>query len=150
VSVRVEPRFTRDIDLAVAVTDDALAESLVADLVAMKLLSLAPDRPEDGVDLHALVSQLSSEDGGGPSMPSHSSRPGARIGARHSAPHSSAGWEAHEERSVCTRGEPASLPGTYTVMYIYITVWLNDTRSPRRDRSFPPSWIRPSQASRWN
>ena len=136
VSVRVEPRFTRDIDLAVAVTDDAVAESLVADLVAegfalklklsleqkalgrlaavrllppgqadegividllfassgiepeicldaerleiapeltipvaqaghlvaMKLLALAPDRPQDGVDLHALVSQMSAED----------------------------------------------------------------------------------------
>lgn len=32
VSVRVEPRFTRDIDLAVAVADDAAAEALVADL----------------------------------------------------------------------------------------------------------------------
>ena len=34
VSVRVEPRFTRDIDVAVAVADDAAAESLVGDLVA--------------------------------------------------------------------------------------------------------------------
>ena len=34
VSVRVEPRFTRDIDLAVAVADDAVAEALVGDLVA--------------------------------------------------------------------------------------------------------------------
>jgi hypothetical protein len=33
VSVRVEPRFTRDIDLAVAVPDDRAAEGLVADLV---------------------------------------------------------------------------------------------------------------------
>lgn len=32
VSIRVEPRFTRDIDLAVAVADDAAAEALVADL----------------------------------------------------------------------------------------------------------------------
>jgi hypothetical protein len=31
VSVRVEPRFTRDIDLAVAVADDRAAEQLVAD-----------------------------------------------------------------------------------------------------------------------
>jgi predicted nucleotidyltransferase len=134
VSVRVEPRFTRDIDLAVAVTDDAVAESLVAalvaegfalklsleqqalgrlasvrllppgqsewgividllftscgiepeicrdaerleiapqltvpvaqagHLVAMKVLALAPDRPQDAVDLHALVPQLSVED----------------------------------------------------------------------------------------
>jgi hypothetical protein len=29
VSVRAEPRFTRDVDLAVAVTDDAAAEALV-------------------------------------------------------------------------------------------------------------------------
>jgi hypothetical protein len=34
VSVRTEPRFTRDIDLAVAVPDDASAEALIADLVA--------------------------------------------------------------------------------------------------------------------
>lgn len=34
VSVRVEPRFTRDIDVAVAVADDAAAESLVGELVA--------------------------------------------------------------------------------------------------------------------
>ena len=134
VSIRVEPRFTRDIDLAVAVVDDAAAESLVADLVAagfvlklsleqqalgrlaavrlippgepeegividllftssgiepeicrdaerleiapgltvpvaqaghlvaMKLLALGPDRPQDGVDLRALVLQLTEED----------------------------------------------------------------------------------------
>ncbi len=34
VSARAEPRFTRDVDLAVAVDDDATAEALVADLVA--------------------------------------------------------------------------------------------------------------------
>lgn len=34
VSIRVEPRFTRDIDLVVAVADDAAAETLVADLQA--------------------------------------------------------------------------------------------------------------------
>lgn len=134
VSVRVEPRFTRDIDLAVAVTDDAAAESLVTELVAagytlrlsleqqalgrlaavrllppgqheegividllfsssgiepeicrdaerieiapdltvpvaraghlvaMKILALAPDRPQDGIDLHALVAQLTPEE----------------------------------------------------------------------------------------
>lgn len=134
VSIRAEPRFTRDIDLAVAVADDAVAESLVADLVAagytlklaleqqalrrlatvrllapgepdegividllftssgiepeicrdaerleiaprltvpvahaghlvaMKILALAPDRPQDGVDLRALVSGLTEED----------------------------------------------------------------------------------------
>jgi hypothetical protein len=33
VSARVEPRFTRDIDLAVAVEDDAAAESLVRQLM---------------------------------------------------------------------------------------------------------------------
>ena len=130
-SIRVDPRFTRDVDLAVAVQDDAVAEALVADLraegytlrlsleqqalgrlaavrllppgeadegividllftscgiepeicgdaerleivpgltvpvaqtghlVAMKLLALEPDRPQDGVDLRALVSHLS-------------------------------------------------------------------------------------------
>ena len=127
VSIRVEPRFTRDIDLAVSVADDAAAEAVVADftargftllvsldqaalgrlatvrllppgepeqgvvvdllfmssgiepetcraaerlevapglrvpvaqaghLIAMKILALAPDRPQDGVDLLALV-----------------------------------------------------------------------------------------------
>lgn len=34
VSIRVEPRFTRDIDLAVAIADDAAAETLVANLQA--------------------------------------------------------------------------------------------------------------------
>lgn len=34
VSIRAEPRFTRDVDLAVAVVDDAAAESLVGDLRA--------------------------------------------------------------------------------------------------------------------
>jgi predicted nucleotidyltransferase len=34
VSVRCEPRFTRDIDLAVAVSDDAAAEHLISSLVA--------------------------------------------------------------------------------------------------------------------
>lgn len=34
ISVRVEPRFTRDIDIAVAVSDDHAAETLVADLTA--------------------------------------------------------------------------------------------------------------------
>jgi hypothetical protein len=34
VSVRAEPRFTRDVDLAVAVENDAAAETLVSELVA--------------------------------------------------------------------------------------------------------------------
>lgn len=34
VSMRCEPRFTRDVDLAVAVADDAAAEALVSDLTA--------------------------------------------------------------------------------------------------------------------
>ena len=134
VSIRVEPRFTRDIDLAVAVADDAAAEALVGDLVAagftlkvsleqqalgrlaavrvvppgqpdegivvdllfassgiepeicrdaepidiapgftvpvaqaghlvaMKILALAPDRPQDGLDLRGLVSQFTPEE----------------------------------------------------------------------------------------
>lgn len=133
-SVRAEPRFTRDIDLVVAVADDAGAEALVAHLlaggfrlrlslehqalgrlaavrltppgepgegivvdllfsssgiesqiccdadplevapgltvpvaqaghlVAMKLLSIAPDRPQDGADLHALMANLDEAD----------------------------------------------------------------------------------------
>jgi hypothetical protein len=34
VSVRTEPRFTRDVDVVVAIADDSGAESVVADLVA--------------------------------------------------------------------------------------------------------------------
>ena len=33
-SIRVEPRFTRDIDLAVSVADDEAAEAVVADFTA--------------------------------------------------------------------------------------------------------------------
>ena len=134
VSVRAEPRFTRDIDIAAAVNDDASAEGLVSTLVlsgfrlrlslehdalkrlatvrlsppgepeegivvdllfassgieseicrdadrlelapgltvpvaqaghlvAMKLLALAPDRPQDAVDLRALVATLTEPD----------------------------------------------------------------------------------------
>jgi predicted nucleotidyltransferase len=134
VSVRCEPRFTRDIDVAAAVIDDAGAEALVANLlasgfrfrlslghdalnrlatvrltppgepdegvvvdllfassgieteicrdadrlevapgltipvaqaghlVAMKLLALAPDRPQDAVDLRALIATLTEAD----------------------------------------------------------------------------------------
>ena len=134
VSVRSEPRFTRDIDVAAAVLDDAGAEALVATLlaggfrlrlslehdalkrlatvrltppgepdegivvdllfassgieteicrdadrlevapgltvpvaqaghlVAMKLLALAPDRPQDAVDLRALIATLTEAD----------------------------------------------------------------------------------------
>ena len=134
VSVRVEPRFTRDIDLAVAIADDAAAEALVADLqgrgftiqlsleqraigrlaavrltapgeyttgivvdllfassgiegdicaaadvmeiasgmaipvatvghlLVMKVLSRSDERPQDGVDLHALLDVLTIDD----------------------------------------------------------------------------------------
>ena len=134
ISVRVEPRFTRDIDIAVAVVDDHAAETLVADLVArgfrlqlaleqqalgrlatvrltppgehdegvivdllfnssgieaeicrdaarleiaprlvvpvaqaghlvaMKILAVAPDRPQDGVDLRALIARLTPQE----------------------------------------------------------------------------------------
>lgn len=134
VSVRSEPRFTRDIDVAAAVNDDVSAEALVSSLVvsgfrlrlslehealkrlatvrltppgegeegvvvdllfassgieseicrdadrlelapglsvpvaqaghlvAMKLLALAPDRPQDALDLRALVATLTEAD----------------------------------------------------------------------------------------
>ncbi len=134
VSIRVEPRFTRDIDVAVAVADDAAAEALVSDLaaagfrlqlsleqqalgrlatvrllppgereegvvidllfassgiepeicreaerlevvpglvvpvaqaghlVAMKILAMGPDRPQDAIDLRALMAQLTMPD----------------------------------------------------------------------------------------
>jgi predicted nucleotidyltransferase len=41
VSARAEPRFTRDIDLAVAVADDQQAERLVNDLVALRYTVVA-------------------------------------------------------------------------------------------------------------
>jgi hypothetical protein len=134
VSIRTEPRFTRDVDIAVALDDDGAAESLVGGLlaggftlvlsleqhalgrlaavrllppggpeegvvvdlllastgiereicreaqaigvvpgliapvataghlVAMKLLAMAPDRPQDAVDLRALLSTLTDAD----------------------------------------------------------------------------------------
>ncbi len=134
VSVRCEPRFTRDIDSAIAVADDAAAEALVSGLladgyrlrlslehdvlgrlatvrltppgesdegvildllfassgieedicrdaerlalaegavvpvaraghlIATKLLAIGPDRPQDGVDLQALKTQLTGEE----------------------------------------------------------------------------------------
>ena len=134
VSVRSEPRFTRDVDVAAAVNDDAAAEALVSSLVAsgfrlrlslehdtlkrlatvrltppgepeegvvidllfassgieseicreadrlelgsglivpvaqaghlvaMKLLALAPDRPQDAIDLRALIATLTEAD----------------------------------------------------------------------------------------
>lgn len=41
VSARAEPRFTRDVDLAVSVTDDSVAESLVNHLVSKGFVVLA-------------------------------------------------------------------------------------------------------------
>jgi len=41
VSVRTEPRFTRDVDLAVAVTDDATAEAVIGELLQRGYRSLA-------------------------------------------------------------------------------------------------------------
>ncbi|MGH8938524.1 MAG: nucleotidyl transferase AbiEii/AbiGii toxin family protein, partial [Actinomycetes bacterium] len=60
VSVRTEPRFTRDIDVAVLVDDDPGAERLVRSLiaghlVALKLLARDDDpRPQDAAGLRAL------------------------------------------------------------------------------------------------
>ncbi|MBA3393554.1 MAG: hypothetical protein H0T89_12975 [Deltaproteobacteria bacterium] len=77
VSARTEPRFTRDIDVAVAVADDESAEAIVPELVtaadsmtvlgrrvavatighliALKLLARDDEhRPQDRVDLRAL------------------------------------------------------------------------------------------------
>ena len=41
VSVRTEPRFTRDVDLAVAVADDAMAEAVIGELLQRGYRSLA-------------------------------------------------------------------------------------------------------------
>jgi predicted nucleotidyltransferase len=79
VSVRCEPRFTRDIDLAVAVADDSAAEGLVTGLVAAGYrlrLSLEhdvlrrlaavrltpPDESDEGVVLDLLFASSGIED----------------------------------------------------------------------------------------
>jgi predicted nucleotidyltransferase len=79
VSIRVDPRFTRDIDLAVAVADDAEAEQLVAALVARGFalrLSLEqraigrlatvrlspPGEPTEGVVIDLLFASTGIED----------------------------------------------------------------------------------------
>lgn len=54
VSVRVEPRFTRDIDLAVAVPDDEAAEALIAAFQAVDF-SLALSLEQQAVDRLAAV-----------------------------------------------------------------------------------------------
>lgn len=78
VSVRVEPRFTRDIDLAVAVPDDAAAERLVANLTAAgfalqltleqqalgrlaAVRLLPPGEPEQGIVVDLLFSSSGIE-----------------------------------------------------------------------------------------
>ncbi|MEO8680792.1 MAG: nucleotidyl transferase AbiEii/AbiGii toxin family protein [Vicinamibacterales bacterium] len=48
VSIRVEPRFTRDIDLAVAAPDDGVAESLVSHLQAKGFSQLSLDQQAMG------------------------------------------------------------------------------------------------------
>jgi hypothetical protein len=70
VSVRAEPRFTRDADLVVAVDSDIEAEAMVRSflvrgyrvlvaatghLIALKLLSVAPGRETDAADLRSLA-----------------------------------------------------------------------------------------------
>lgn len=78
VSVRCEPRFTRDIDLAVAVTDDEAAEALVSRLTAagyrpnlvlehdvLRRLATArlvpPGEPDDGVVVDLLFASSGIE-----------------------------------------------------------------------------------------
>jgi hypothetical protein len=78
VSVRAEPRFTRDVDLAVAVRDDAQAESLTKSLldVGYRLLAtveqeaanrlatarlLPPGEPEEGVVVDLLFASSGIE-----------------------------------------------------------------------------------------
>lgn len=78
VSIRAEPRFTRDIDLAVAVDDDASAEALVSHLqglgfslrlsleqTALSRLAtvrlLPPGEPEQGVVIDLLFASSSIE-----------------------------------------------------------------------------------------
>ena len=60
VSVRTEPRFTRDIDFAVAVESDADAETY---LVAMKLVIREDEvRPRDREDLVQLAAVADAEE----------------------------------------------------------------------------------------
>ena len=73
VSVRADPRFTRDVDLAVAVEGDPQAERLIADLrsVGYEVLEtveqeetkrFATTRPQDAADLVALMPLATEED----------------------------------------------------------------------------------------
>jgi hypothetical protein len=78
VSIRAEPRFTRDIDLAVAVDDDASAEALVSHLQALgftlrlsleqtalsrlaTVRLLPPGEPEEGVVIDLLFASSAIE-----------------------------------------------------------------------------------------
>lgn len=65
VSVRTEPRFTRDIDLALAVRDDAMAEALVHGLARSGYRVLASIEQEAAGRLATVRLEAPGEDAGG-------------------------------------------------------------------------------------
>ena len=55
----IEPEICRDADRLELAPGLTVPVAQAGHLVAMKLLALSPNRPQDGVDLHALVENLS-------------------------------------------------------------------------------------------
>lgn len=58
----IEPEICRDAERLEIVPGLAVPVAGVAHLVAMKLLALSPDRPQDGIDLRGLIRQLTLDD----------------------------------------------------------------------------------------
>ncbi len=58
----IEPEICREAERLEIAPGLTVPMAQAGHLVAMKLLALAPDRPQDGVDLQALVSQLTPAD----------------------------------------------------------------------------------------
>jgi hypothetical protein len=58
----IEPEICRDAEPLEVTPGLVVPVARAGHLVAMKLLALGPDRPQDGVDLSALISQLTPEE----------------------------------------------------------------------------------------
>ena len=58
----IEPEICRDAERLEIAPGLTVPVAQAGHLVAMKLLALGPNRPQDGVDLHALVLQLTEQD----------------------------------------------------------------------------------------
>ncbi|MEO8680793.1 MAG: hypothetical protein ABI665_17205 [Vicinamibacterales bacterium] len=58
----VEPEICRDAERLEIVPGLVVPVARAGHLVAMKVLALSPDRPQDGIDLRGLVGQLSPDE----------------------------------------------------------------------------------------